>query len=316
MTVLPWQPGQTPYVTPDQLYSTAGSGGVSQWPVGVQWGTIMGQPNVPYAQLFSVLASICGEGTVRAEEIANQPLRATISAEELQGPDFRVTYQEHTGNGRIIASRWPVLSVSSVEVAPNAVWPRSWTSLPAGTFEPEYPVQSLYGTTVGSGAGGAGQAILFAPGYMNRCLGRQGWRVRVTYLAGWPHTCLTAAALAGDGTLTVDDCTGWTGAAGIIYDALGGGQETFSCTATSVTAGPGTLTLAANIAYAHGAGIMTSAMPQTGIWATAQLAGATALTRGATATTIQTTGGRRQSSTPDLLDDLAKKRLRALMRTI
>ena len=62
----------------------------------------------------------------------NQVLRATIDWEHVSGPDYRLTVQNGTGNGRIILSRWPILSILCVQVAPNAVFPRQWTSLPAG----------------------------------------------------------------------------------------------------------------------------------------------------------------------------------------
>lgn len=327
MTVLPWPAGQTPYVTPDQLYVvTQGSVVASQWPVGVQFGTIpfTSGGTVPATSQYAVLSMLCSEATTRAEEIASQPLRATLTSEELSGPHFRVTVQWHSKNGRIICSRWPVLQVISVEVAPNAVWPRSWTALPAGYFEPEFPPQGLYGTSIASGGGDDGaQSVLVAPGYINWRLGRQGWRVRIKYLAGWPHTALTAPATASSSTIAVDDCTGWApltagspGAYGTVYDALGGGQEAVSCTAATAAAGPGTLTLASPLNFSHAAGIMVSCLPQTAIWGSAELVGAAALTRGATATTIQTLAGRAQMSSPGLLDELACKRIKALRRTI
>ena len=317
---LPWPPGQAPYVTPDQLYQP---GGISQWPVGVQWGTIPGT-SADSAQQYSVLSMICSEATVRADEIAQTTLRATTTTEELEGPHFRVTVQVASANGRIICSRWPVLAVSQVQVCPNSAWPRQWTTIPAGYCEPEFPAQGLYGTNTPAGYGEGAQSVLVAPGYINWRLRREGWRVRITYTAGLgPHSCLTSAATAGGSTIEVDDCTWWapqssgaSGAAGVIYDAMGGGQEPVSCTAASVPAGPGTLTLASPLNFSHAAGIMVSALPQTAIWAAAMLAGASALTRGATATTIQTTAGRAQMSSPSLLDDLARKRLNAFRRTI
>ena len=145
-----------------------------------------------------------------------------------------------------------------------------------------------------------------------------------TYLSGWPHACLTQAASAGDGTIHVDDCTGWVitgtnavqiGAAGIIYDALGGGMEPVTCTAASAATGPGTLTLSSPLSYAHGTGIAVSAMPDTVIWAAALLAGRAALIRGATATTIQTTGGKQQA-TPGGLEAEARSLLATFRRTI
>ena len=320
MTVLPWPAGQTPYVTPDQLYTvTQGSIVASQWPVGVQFGTIpfTSGGTVSAAAQFSVLSMLCSQATTRAEEICGQPLRATTTTEELEGPHFRVTVQRNSGNGRIIMSRWPVLSVQSVSVCPNSVWPRVFTPVPAGNFEPEFPAQGLYGSSAPDGSGGDGaQSILVAPGWINWRLRREGGRVKVQYTAGWPHSCVASPATATATTLAVDDCTAWPGAAGIIYDALAGGQEAISCLSASATAGPGTLTLASPLSYGHAAGIMVSSLPQSAIWGSAELVGASALTRGATATTIQTTAGRAQMSSPGLLDDLACKRLKPYRRTI
>lgn len=321
MATFPWQAGQAPYVTPDQLYSPEAGG--SQWPTGLQWGTIPDIQGATPAQQYAVIAMLCQQATTRAEQIVHFPLRSVSSTEELSGPHFRVTVQSASENGRIILSRWPVTQVLSVQTCPNQVWPRQWTALPAGSYEPEFPIPGLYGTSAPSGAGEGAQSILVQPGYINWCLGRQGWRVRINYIHGWPHAILTADAAAGAGTISVDDCTAWappsgsaTGAAGIVYDALGYGQEPVTCTAASVAAGPGTLTLASPLTYAHTAGIMVSALPQGVIWATALLAAAAALTRGATATTIQTTGGRSQRSPGGGLEDQAKDLLKALRQTI
>lgn len=338
MTVLPWPAGHTPYVSPDQLYTTiSGSIVASQWPVGVQWGTIpfTSGGTVSPAQQYAVLANICLQATNRAEQIVNQPLRSVKTTEDLEGPNFRVTVQWSSGNGRFIAARWPVTQVLSVQTAPNAGWPRQWTTLPAGNFEPEYPVDGLYGASVPS-AGAGGQSILFAPGYMGwgcgggfrwpggQISGRQGFRVSATYLSGWPHAALTQSGTAGATSLVVDDVTGWVitgtnggtiGAAGIIYDAVGGGQEAITCTGASASSGPGTISLAAPLNYAHAAPVVVSAMPSSAIWATALLAGRAALIRGATATTVPTTGGRQQVTPDGLLAD-AKDLLHTFRRTV
>lgn len=329
MTTVPWPAGHTPYVTPDQL---------NQWPVGVAWGTIPPASGATPAQQYAVQAMICMAATADAEQIVNQPLRAVETTEELQGPDYRVTVQWSSGNGRFIAARWPVTQVTGMQVSSNSTWPRQWTVLPAGTFEPEYPVDGLYGAAVPS-SGAGGQAILFAPGYVNWCggatspfgqwpggqlSGRKGFRVSATYISGWPHTSLTAPVAAAATAVPVDDCTGWlltgtsgetVGAAGVVYDAMGGGQEPVVCTAASAASGPGTLTFAAGLQYAHGQGIVVSAMPQSVIWATALLAGKAALTRGATATTSQTTGGRQQPGMHPL-EAQARQLLATFKRTV
>jgi hypothetical protein len=96
---------------------------------------------------------------------------------------------------------------------------------------------------------------------------------------------------------------------------MGGGQEGITVTAASETSGPGTLTLASPLNYAHEGGIMVSALPSTVIWATALLAGAAALTRGATATTVQTTGGKQQVTESGLRAQ-ARMLLNTFRRTI
>ena len=322
MAVLPWPAGQCPYITPDQL---------SQWPTGVSWNTLPPNSDATASQRFAVQSMICLEASKYADQIVNQPLRSVETTEELSGPNYRVTVQFSSRNGRIIASRWPVTSVSSVQVSSNSAWPRQWTSLPAGTFEPEYPVNGLGGVGHPS-TGAGGQGILFAPGYVcggpgwpgGALSGRNAFRVLFTYTAGWPHTCLTQAAVTGDGTIHVDDCTGWlltgtggqpVGADGLIYDAMGGGQEAVTATAASVTTGPGVLTLASPLAYDHAPGIVVSAQQQPVIWASALLAGQAALARGATATTIQTTGGRQQV-TGGGLEKQARILLASYRRTI
>lgn len=282
----------------------------------------------------AVLSTICSEATTKAEQIAQQPLRATLITEFLSGPHFRLTVQNtapglpgwNSGpqNARAVCSRWPVAQVLAVSTCPNGTWPRVFTPVPAGNFEPEIPVMGLYGSSVPDASGGdGGQAVLIAPGWVNWAAGRRGWRVKVTYIAGWPHACVTTAGTAGALSLAVDDCTGWapatgstTGAAGIVYDALGGGQEAVTCTAATATAGPGTITLASPLSYAHAAAVMVSALPQAVIWATAELAAADAITRGAQATTIQTMGGKQQAATPDWLCKSAEYRLTRYRRTI
>ena len=241
--------------------------------------------------------NILGRATARADSYASQVLRATLDTEQVAGPDYRVTVQNGTGNGRIILSRWPILQIVSVMVAPNAVFPRQWTSLASGQWDIEVPSLPIYSSAAPSAAIDGGQAIVIPPGWVNWGLGRHGWLVRVSYINGWPHTSLTAAVTAGTQTLPVDDCTGWaitsewgqTGAAGIVYDS--GFQETVQCTAASVTSGPGNLTIASPLNYAHNAGVMVTSLPQSVIGAVILFSAAEALTRGATSTTVHSIPG-------------------------
>jgi hypothetical protein len=259
---------------------------------------------------------MCSRATARVDGYVNQTLRATTDIELARGPDYRVTVGPASGgsyltpywgnsratNARIILSRWPVLQVTGVQVCPNNLWPRSWTSLPSGYFEPEVPPLSVYGSISPGGSAEGGQAVIVGGGYINWAYGRNGWAIQVSYINGWPHASLTSAVAAGVTSLPVNDCTGWgitdyygvTGATGVIKDS--GQQESFSVTSTSVAAGPGNLTLASATAYPHEAGTVVTTIPASIEQACIYFATAEALTRGATSTTIHAVGGAAQSS--------------------
>lgn len=210
-----------------------------------------------------------------------------------------MTVQTGSGNGRVILSRWPILAISSIQVAANNVFPRQWTTLPAGFYDIEHPVIGVYGSVAPSASGGdGGQSIVISPGYVGWCNGRNGVLLRISYINGWPHTSLTAQAGSGTQTIAVDDCTGWAvtgefgqaGAAGTLYDS--GAQETVQVTAASATAGPGTLTLASPLQYQHQESVILTTLPQQVIDAMILFSAAEALMRGATSTTVhQIPGG-------------------------
>jgi hypothetical protein len=259
---------------------------------------------------------MCGRATSRVDGYTNQILRATADFELARGPDYRVTVGPGSGgayptpwgnsgaqNARIILARWPILQVTSVQTCPNSQWPRQWTPVPAGYYEPEMPPVSIYGSISPGGSADGGQAIIVGGGYINWSLGRNGWLIQVGYLNGWPHCSLTAAATAGASTIAVNDCTAWaitnyygsaTGATGRVADS--GWQEAVHVTSSSVAAGPGTLTLASALTYDHAAGTLVTTMPASIEQACIYFAAAEALTRGATSTTIHSVGGASQSS--------------------
>jgi hypothetical protein len=94
--------------------------------------------------------------------------------------------------------------------------------------------------------------------------------------------------------LTVDDITGWDGAAGNVYD--GSSQEFVSVTdvtpdTSGAISGPGTLTLSAPLVYGHDKGTIVSTLPASVMQAAIYLCVSQALTRGATATTVQSISG-------------------------
>ena len=301
--------GLAPYISPLTLITA---------PTGIDWSTI-GEPTADPspAENMAEIWNIAARATSRADGYVSQILRATLDNELLHGPDYRVTSGPASGgryptpywgasqaqNARLILSRWPVLQVTGVQTCPNNLWPRQWTSLPAGFFEPEVPPISIYNSVAPSGSPDGGQAILVGGGYINWCYGRNGWAIQVAYINGWPHCSLTSAVNAGVTVLPVNDCTGWaiteyvggvTGATGRIEDS--GQQEAVHVTASSVTTGPGTLTLSQATAYPHAAGTLVTTMPASVQQACIYFGAAEALTRGATSTTIHAVGGGAQSS--------------------
>ena len=277
----------TPYATPELLRAAA---------TGISWATIPSRNSSPAEQQAEQL-NMCMRATNMVDAYCNQVLRATIDTETLYGPNDRLTVGAMYGNGnaRVLLSRWPVTQILGGQWAFNSP-PYQWQPIPAQYFAPEVPPIGIYGTSVPAGAGGGGQAVILAAGFVSWWTGRSGCALQVTYLNGWPHAGITAAAAAGAGTLTVDDCTGWApvtaggqGAAGTIYDT--GQQELVTCAGASAQSGPGTLTLTAPLAYPHNPGVLVSALPAQIQWAAICFAAALAMTRGATATSVQSISG-------------------------
>ena len=299
--------GLAPYVSPTVLLNA---------PTGIDWSTIPPSDDPNPAANNAALWDMCGRSTSRVDGYINQTLRATTDTELVHGPDYRVTVGPASGgayptpywgnsaaqNARIILSRWPVLQVTGVQTCPNSVWPRVWTSLPAGYFEPEVPPLAVYNTVSPGGSAEGGQAVIVGGGYINRAYGRNGWAILVSYINGWPHCSLTSAVAAGVESLPVNDCTGWgitdyygaTGATGTVKDS--GQQESVHVASTSVAAGPGNLVLSAATNYPHPAGTIVTTIPTSIEQACIYFATAEALTRGATSTTIHAVGGAAQSS--------------------
>lgn len=278
----------SPYVTPEMLTSA---------PTGISWSTIPPGSGVTPAMRFAEQANLCARATAEADEYCNQLLRATLDTEILRGPGYRLTVRG-SGVARLMLSRWPITGIVSVQVAADAVFPRQWTTVPSGFYEPEVPTIGIYGSSAPAGDAQGGQAIILAPGYVSWALGRGGFITQTQYYNGWPHCGLTANASVGDRAITVDDCTAWgittpfsgvTGAVGTFFDT--GQQEISKITGTSAVTGPGTLTLAAPLQFAHAAGTLFSTLPQSVMWGVILLATSLALTRGATSTTVQTIPG-------------------------
>lgn len=249
------------------------------------------------------IANICARATALVDATCKQPLRATVDTVQLYAPGVRAGVPQNGWQpSTLIMTRWPVLSVLSVQVAQNS-FPRTWSAVPAGMYEPRYPVVGMYGSTAPPATGEGGQAVTLAAGWLNWAWGREGYVVQVQYINGWPHTALTAQAVPVTSpavqTVQVDDCTGWaitsqvggiTGATGTLFDA--GAQEVIHVASASATAGPGTLTLASPLTFTHQPGALVTTLPQSVTWAAILFAVDVALERGATSTTIPDIPGR------------------------
>lgn len=273
-------------------------------PTGASW-EIIPEPGASPQAVEAEVTNVCWRATSIVDTYCNQVLRATADTEFLTGPGApRVGTQWGSCNGLLVMRRWPVTQVLAILTSSNRSFPRSWTAVPAGQYEVEHPLINSVTDTAAATVPDGGWSIVVAPGYIPPLWqrGRNSTRVQVSYINGWPHTSLTAPALAGASTLQVDDVTGWAGASGFVYD--GASTEPTSVTSVAATtpvtlpngagtvqAGPGTITLSSPLTFGHAAGTMVSALPANVIWATALAAASQSLESGIMAITVQSLPG-------------------------
>lgn len=283
----------TPYVTPPMIQSA---------PTGVNW-SIIPRPKALPQEIAAELTNICWKATSVVDTFCGQPLRATVDNEQVSGPgSMRVGFQNGTGNTLLTMRRWPVVEVLAVQTCPSRTFPRAWTPIPAGLYEPTRPLLNSFIDSVSATMPDGGNQITVASGYVDWSNGRNGWQVLSSYVNGWPHASLTADAVLGATTLAVDDVTGFAGASAFVYD--GANTEPLNMlTATATTpvalpgnagvahTGPGTVTLSAPTAYAHEAGTVVSALPANVQLATIWAAMVQALDSGIVSVTIQNLPG-------------------------
>ena len=255
-------------------------------PTGIAWSTVPFPKASPQQQLAEQ-TNICNRVTAEIDAYCNQVLRSTIDIEERDGPDYTITVSRR--GARMALSRWPILSIISAQYCGSAVFPRSWITIPTNMLALEYSTPGVFGSAAPDDAAAGPNAMIIAPGYLDWSNGRNGWRLQVTYVNGWPHCGLTQPSVAGATSLQVDDCTGWANIIGTVYD--GDSTESATVLSASATTGPGTLTLSRSLTYAHPAGRIFTALPGNIQQAAIFFAMAQALTRGTTATTVQSLPG-------------------------
>lgn len=263
-------------------------------PLGVSWTNLVNAGSAD-AQL-AAQSLLCQQASTEFERLINQPVRAVVNNEQLEGPNFRLTVQNN-GNGRFLCSRWPVWEIISGQSALATGFPLQWQPIPANMMRIESPALTRYNTIVPDASADAPSVILIAPGYVSWWAGRNGMTAQVSYVAGWPHAGTTAPSAAGALTLAVDDCTGYslatpsTPIAAQVYDPER--YEQVSIVGASASAGPGTVTLAEPTLYAHPAvGTAVTTVPSNIIEACLLIAKKLASFRGAVATAPQVMPGR------------------------
>ena len=294
----------TPYITPAMLQAH---------PAGISWNVIPTLTASTQAQLAQ-LSQVCWQATSAVDRYCRQPLRATVNTDTDTGPgSSRVAVDRRTRKGTLITRRWPVTSVAAVQTSLASAFPQQWTLVPSGQWKVRHPPVLSSGPTPATGPSG-GNVIDVAPGYVTWDYGRGGWDVMVSYVSGWPHAGLTAAAQQGAQQVSVDDVTAWNGAVGFIYDGTSTEPvQVTSVTATSpvplpgvggtVQAGPGTLTLSQPLTSGHGVGTVVSALPPDIIRATALQASVMAL-EGIDAIATQSLSGQMAGGTGVLAEEV------------
>jgi hypothetical protein len=281
----------TPYITPVEFINA---------PLGVDWSSIPSRgsstPNAEQEEL-------CWRVTDRMDQIAEQVLRASVVVQQERGPDFTLTVDRWTMEGRLRAAQWPILQVVSGQWCYSAAaYPPTWNQIAQNQFQID-DLTGFLGSPFPQAARGS-QYINIAPGVLDWAYGRNGYRMQVKYIAGNMLVCGINASgskpngpAASDTSIHVDDITGWgilSGTAGRIRD----GALTEPITVTSVTpdttgaiSGPGLLNLAAGLANAHALGVRISHQPNNLQQAAFYLAVAYARIRGATAIAPKVVGG-------------------------
>lgn len=285
----------TPYLTESLLKAA---------PTGSPW-EIVPYPQAPDADTSAELANIAWRATSIVDSSCHQVLRATVDTEPLTGPGgARVGVEPGSLNGQLVMRRWPVIDVLAIQTSSNRSWPRSWSTVQSGLYEPTRPLLNQLSDTASQTMPDGGWGITLAPGIVPPLTPgtRNSTRLLVSYTNGWPHTSLTADTLAGASTLHVDDVTGFTGASAFAYD--GASTEIVQIQSVAATSplslpngvgtaqsGPGTLTLVEPLAFDHAQNVLISALPPNVIWATVLIAAAQVLSEGATSVAIQNIAG-------------------------
>jgi hypothetical protein len=281
----------TPYITPVEL---------TEAETGIDWASFPVRGASAATQLAAQMR-VCWGVTEQMDEIAEQVLRASLVTETVRGPDWQLTVDNWTGEGILRTSRWPILGVVSGQWDAGN-YPPQYQSIPSNRFL----VDDISGYLAGVPTGAAARAtnrINIAPGVVDWTGGRNGFRVQVSYVAGFPNCGVTTAATTGTKDWAVDDITGFGATYNVNNVRIYDGGQTESAVISSITpatigavSGPGTLHFVNTTVYGHAAGTRITAMPAIFQQAGLYLATRLARLRGATAFAVQRGGGQQLAS--------------------
>jgi len=229
---------------------------------------------------------------------------------------------DNQGMTRVLTSRWPVTEIIGAQYTSAIVAGPTWNPIPLNGLFIENALTIQSGVSIESAAGPS--AIRIVPGYANWLQGRNYYRLQITYVNGWAHAGIISSVSLGATEVAVDDCTGMTdgtiGRGMWIYD--GAATEYVQIASTSVSSGPGIATLKTPLLYSHNAStqqpVIISALPESVQEAAILHATYQALTRGATATTVQNMPGSvvSQSASNATILDSVKDILKPYRRVI
>lgn len=254
----------TPYLSPAELVNL---------PTGVQWQSIPGAKASAAEQTAAQLLLLSG-ASQWCDAQCGMPLRATSDQEEFAAPGPYAT-ADRWGVLTIAPRRWPVLSVTTLEVRPSYGRTTDYVALDADDITLE---TNAGAAELASGAGTRRIRVL-ASGIV-KGTPRGAWSLRLTYVNGWPHSELATAVSSAATTLTVLDGTGF--AAGQTV-TLSDGAQSEDATISAVSGM--TLTVPA-LAYKHAAGVVVTALPAPVRLACGYYAAHIALRRGSQATAL------------------------------
>lgn len=298
-------------------------------PTGIDWSTLP-EPDSSADEQLATQYQMCIRATQAADAFCNQVLRSTIDLQIESGPNRRLTV-EANGVANLITDNWPLLAVVSASVAPANQFPVDWTSLTSDQYDMKYAVPVNTGSAIPGGTGEGGNIIRIAPNIIGWRYGRNGMRLSVQYLNGWPLAGITAAIKKADTVINVDDVTGYTiGSASLPVVATiedGANSEAVNVVATSPSglgaSGPGTVTIDTGTAFAHDGltigvpACMITAMPVNIQTAVTWLAISQSLIRGATfITNPNLPGSEVHSGSSESLDMMAYEALLPFKRVI